>query len=308
MGKTLIDYPASNEWNECLMLPELWGDPVYLFIFFIFLLISSLLLLIRVVIIPREIRFRKEINNLVSRTMEMVSSLSERNLNERRYYEDKLKELTTLIQDKIEQNRKFVAKELHDSVGQNLAFIRLVVSRLISETKYKGLQPEFTRIIGLLDRTIDEVRCISQNLSSRELEEAGLNTALKHLCDLISSETGLKISCNISEAGCNLPYRIEHAIYRIVQEAINNILKHSGATEFSIRLRLVDNSARLIISDNGSGFNLREKRPEYNPMRNLGLLNMQQRVEGFSGKFSIESSENQGTAIIIDIPVEDNND
>lgn len=203
-----------------------------------------------------------------------------------------------------EQERKRVAIDLHDRLGGILSMVKLHFSAV--EEKLPQDNPEkkkFLTASELLDLAAGEVRSISHNLLSGVLAKFGLLPALKDLTDRINESGEIKLNLiyyNIENA---LNGEQELQIYRIVQELISNILKHSEAHEATIQLIRNDDEKKvnLIVEDDGKGFN--PNAPSLSG--GIGLSNLKARVGKLNGSFHIDSGKGVGTSISIDIPIED---
>lgn len=203
-----------------------------------------------------------------------------------------------------EQERKRVAIDLHDRLGGILSMVKLHFSAV--EEKLPEDNPEkkkFLTASELLDLAAGEVRSISHNLLSGVLAKFGLLPALKDLTDRINESGEIKLNLiyyNIENA---LNGEQELQIYRIVQELISNILKHSEADEATIQLIRNDDEKKvnLIVEDDGKGFN--PNAPSLSG--GIGLSNLKARVGKLNGSFHIDSGKGVGTSISIDIPIED---
>ncbi len=218
--------------------------------------------------------------------------------------QNKLRDLSDHLQDLIEQERQRVARGLHDGIGQSLSMLRIKLLRL-SETDINPTQRKnYQGIVDTLEDTILELKNISYDLKPRMLEEMGLGFALKYLVDKVVNETGLVAEVNVIGGESRLESKLEIYLYRIVQEAITNILKYSHATNFSIQLVISMQFLRLIISDNGNGFDVEEVNSRKKSLHGLGLINMRERVESYKGQLKIDSSAETGTMIVIEIPLE----
>ncbi|MHB8905110.1 MAG: sensor histidine kinase, partial [Melioribacteraceae bacterium] len=162
----------------------------------------------------------------------------------------------------------------------------------------------YQSLVDTLEDTIHELKNISYDLKPKMLEEMGLGFALKYLVDKVATETGLTAEVNVIGGENRLESKLEIYIYRIVQEAISNILKYSEATYFSIQLVISMQLLRLIISDNGKGFDILKVSSRNKPTLNgLGLINMRERVESYKGQLKIDSSAETGTMIVVEIPL-----
>lgn len=203
-----------------------------------------------------------------------------------------------------EQERKRVAIDLHDRLGGILSMVKLHFSAV--EEKLPDDNPEkkkFLTASELLDLAAGEVRNISHNLLSGVLAKFGLLPALKDLTDRIneSGEISLNLIYHNVEGALNGEQELQ--IYRIVQELISNILKHSDASEATIQLiRNADEKVvNLIVEDDGKGFN-----PSVpSSSGGIGLANLKARVSKLNGHFHIDSGKGAGTSVSIDIPIED---
>ncbi len=216
-------------------------------------------------------------------------------------YEKKLRDLTENLQNKIEEDRKRIARELHDGIGQNLLLLKMNLIKNYQEPlSQTGQEKNFGETIVFLQNTIAELKMILFNLKPPILEDMGLAPAVTALVQRVSDESSIKGSVNIMGLEERVDAKIETAIYRIVQEALNNIVKHSHASEFSVQMMNKDRLIKLMIIDNGNGFTA----DKMHNISGFGLLNMKERAESFKGSFKIESSAENGTLIVINIPLE----
>ena len=153
----------------------------------------------------------------------------------------------------------------------------------------------------LLRRSIHEVRCIAENLRPSELDELGLVAAVRDLCEDFKERTQLMLTLVLPASALRFSNEIELALYRIVQEALTNIEKHSQATEVVLALNLADGVISLNVRDNGKGLgeasaNGRGKR------YGLGLIDMRERCAFLGGAFSVASKPSLGTELTVRIP------
>ena len=213
--------------------------------------------------------------------------------------EIKLKQLSTHLQNQLDEERFRIAHELHDGIVQDLYFVQLGLRRMSDESAENIialLQPiEFH-----LENTTEELRRIIYDLKPKVLDEMGLEPALRTLCNNITKESGISGSIQIIGLNQRLDKKLEIYFYRLIQEAISNIVKHSGASEFSVIIMKDKEILRTIITDNGCGIIDNEKIEGENS--GFGLLNMKERTEGFNGVLKIDSSETNGLTIIAEIP------
>ncbi len=207
----------------------------------------------------------------------------------------------------IEEERRNIARELHDGLGQLLtaAHLNLVLVEQNLEIDTNMVRDNLSRVKDLITTTIQEVRNISQNLRPAVLDDFGIVPAIRNLCDEYSSLGPLRVRFSEYELEKHYSPGIEIAIYRICQESLNNIVKHSNATEASIELYNRHTHILIVIQDNGNGFDIKEA---YKSKAGSGLLNIQERAELLGGRVQMESQPQNGTEIIIEIPLRKSND
>ncbi len=208
----------------------------------------------------------------------------------------------------LEDERSRIAALLHDSIGQNLLLIKLGIQNLKKHLNGNHNCEEYINAINILDSTIKETKEISRRIRPLNLDELGLNTVLASLCKTVSNESHLRYQLNLPDEKIILNKDLELCIYRVVQEALNNIIIHSEATSFAVNLNLDDGTVTLGISDDGRGFVPSILLSDKYISNGLGIMNMQERVERLNGTFHIDSSINKGTTIIAYFPLEKANE
>ncbi|MFA7229109.1 MAG: sensor histidine kinase [Melioribacteraceae bacterium] len=218
--------------------------------------------------------------------------------------EKKLRELSDHLHSLIEQERERLAKGLHDGIGQSLSMLRIKIVKMSEKEEVAAQKKKYIEIIETLEEAILELKNISYDLKPRMLEEMGLGFAIKFMADKVASETGIIGEVNVIGGEIRLESKLEIYVYRIAQEAITNILKYSRATYFSIQLIIKNRFIRMMISDDGSGFDIDEVSSRREPLHGMGLINIKERVESYHGEFKIESSPENGTMIVVEIPLE----
>ncbi len=229
-----------------------------------------------------------------------IAQLYFHNITEKVENEKKLKNLSDSLQNNIEQERQRIARELHDGIGQDLLLLKL---NLLND--YKDIiqnsahSDSFKNSIDSLKKIITELNIILFNLTPTALKEMGLGPTLASIVNKITAAGFIKGSLNIVGLNERLNNKLEITIYRIVQEALNNIIKHSNAKEFSIQLINSNKRIKILIADNGTGIPAGRKEHA-----GFGLINIRERVEYFNGVFKIDTSEKNGTLLVIDIPLE----
>lgn len=203
-----------------------------------------------------------------------------------------------------EEERKRISRELHDDTIQILGGLSREIDNFIR--RRSSLDPEdISRLKGLrelLNEGLKEIHRFTQDLRPSLLDYLGLLTAIKSLVH--KAIENYKIGIDVTVKGVEKRFRpeIETLIFRIIQEALNNIGRHSGATEAHIFIEFDDTSTTFIISDNGKGFDIPVDIEELPRIGKLGLAGMQERVELLTGTMHIESAYGKGTVLTITIP------
>jgi signal transduction histidine kinase len=191
-----------------------------------------------------------------------------------------------------EQERQRIAKDLHDSVGQNILFIK---NQLQSKDRNEQL------LATSIDTALEEVRNISKDLYPNQLEKYGLKSAVDALGEQVQAASGIFVSSDLEGIDVALNKNVQINFYRIIQEFVNNTIKHAQATAIRITAEQTLNEIRLIVQDNGKGFD--KALLEQKAHTSFGLLNMEERIKMLKGKVSIESEPGKGTKSIFTIPV-----
>ena len=201
-----------------------------------------------------------------------------------------------------EEERRRIAYEIHDEILQSLASLALVVDALRKDKN--RLQENLETVLPHLRNGIQEMaqrlRRFSHELRPSIIDQ-GLIPALEYLAQENSRETNIYIQFTIHGKERQLPAETEVGLFRIAQEAVRNIVKHSGATEATILLRYMSNSIKLVISDNGLGFELPDELEDLASKRKLGIIGMQERSHLLNGKFTIKSRMGQGTTVTTEV-------
>lgn len=213
--------------------------------------------------------------------------------NARAILKERDKGLKAII-DAQEEERKRIAGELHEGVGNQLLALKMNLKTVIADDQKMG-----PGINKLLTDVIDEVRAVSHQMMPKVLQEFGCVPALNDMLERVFKHSGIIFRFETHKVS-NKRYdsRIETVIYRVAQEAVNNIIKHSKATEVTIQLIETKKSIILLIEDNGTGIHAK------NNNAGLGLTNMKSRVNTVNGEFNIESEYGKGTTITVRINIE----
>ena len=221
-------------------------------------------------------------------------------LHERRLADGKLKELAQRVIDTQEEERSRLARELHDGISQNLLGVRYTMDLASrkAKTNVDESAASIDRGIEALNGAIKEIRRLSHDLRPRVLDDMGLTAALEALCYNFKERTGIETTIDASDFVDGLKPEASTALYRVAQEAFNNVERHSGASRLAVKLWSDNGRARLSVSDNGTGFRIGKDEPAQS---GLGLRNMQERMAHFRGLLLIDSSE-AGTTLTAMLP------
>lgn len=226
-----------------------------------------------------------------------------RDVTGRKRYEALLRGLSRRLLEVQEAEQRRVARELHDSVGQLLASARFRVQAIESELRDENHVREAVKARRLLDCAMNEVRRISHNLRPSELDDLGLVPTIRSACEDFRERSGVALDLKFSGVSKRLSPQIDLTLYRIVQEALNNIEKHARATCVALSLARRSGVVTLSISDNGRGFDPLAERPARSRKGGLGLINMRERAGFAGGTFRVEAALKKGTAIIVQVPL-----
>jgi signal transduction histidine kinase len=199
-----------------------------------------------------------------------------------------------------EDERRRIARELHDSTSQNLTSLIVGLRMMEAQCAHCASPTKAADLRDVASKTLDEVHDLSMRLRPRVLDDLGLAAALERLAHEWQARYKIPVDVAIQWSE-RLPGEIETALYRIVQEALTNIARHAQAKSVSILIEKRGNSIRAIVEDDGIGFDPSVQRGE----RHLGLLGMRERAELLGGALTIESAPGHGTSIFIEIPLPD---
>ena len=196
-----------------------------------------------------------------------------------------------------EVERRRLARELHDETGQALTSILLGLKALEEQVPRGDWDPAFAVLRENVVTTLQDVRQLAVELRPTALDDFGLAPALERLSASVSEQTGIEIGFQARLGTERLPGEIETALYRIVQEALTNVVKHAGARHVSILLTRKDGAVSTLIEDDGRGFD-----PTRTGDGRFGIEGMRERVGLLNGRLEIETTEGRGTTIVVEVP------
>lgn len=201
-----------------------------------------------------------------------------------------------------ETERTRIAKDLHDGLGGLFSTVKMHYSTLQLETPTVKDNPLYKKTLDLINNASDELRKVAHNMMPEVLMKVGLVEALKDFCDNISSGKLLLVSLQSYGMEKRLSSSTEIMLYRIIQELVNNIIKHAYATEAIIQINRQGNQLHLTIEDNGRGFDTREAEEK----RSMGIATIRSRVDYLNGRLTIDSRKDIGTTVMIDLLLNEN--
>jgi signal transduction histidine kinase len=200
-----------------------------------------------------------------------------------------------------EAERTRVARELHDGIGQEIALLGIQMQRATASIAPQPelLQDRIQKLCAKLTAIGLHVSHLSHQLHSSELEYLGLSVAITRLCREFSEQYSIKVCCVCTNIPAKLENDIALTFFRVVQESLHNIAKHSGASNVQVEVAGGPREVTLSVWDNGAGFDLQESKAA----AGLGLISMRERVQLIGGEFAIDSTREAGTRISARTPL-----
>lgn len=232
----------------------------------------------------------------VAFTVQMFADVFRRQNRSLRERESKLERLWEKLITAREEERKRIARRLHDELGQTLMGIKLKLDVLNKTEKEFQLE----EVTDLVEDAIEESRNLSHQLRPSLLDELGLGPALRELVENFSSSTGIDVDTSLSENLNKLDLNMCTVIYRAVQELLNNAHKHGQASNVSVQAEIINSHFLLDVRDDGKGFE-----PEKVSRKSgLGLKGIEENIHIVGGRFSINSQPGEGTVVRVEIPLD----
>ncbi len=231
-----------------------------------------------------------------------------RDISERVRTEEELQRLSGQLLRSQDEERRRMARDLHDSTGQDLVALATTLSQLRASipSSSRKLRKLASQSQALADQCIREVRTLSYLLHPPMLDEAGLEDAIGHYAGGFTERTGIEVELEISPRLGRMKPDAEMALFRVVQESLTNVQRHSGSSQAKIRIEREPGKITLEISDKGSGIsrNFRRQNGKLSLGLGVGIPSMHERVKLIGGQLDIESSSS-GTVVRVTIPVDD---
>lgn len=222
--------------------------------------------------------------------------------NRRRYQEivkarQALEQLSARLVDAQESERRAISRELHDQVGQTLNALLVDAANLAKRVENDDVSRRYLdNIRAFADSSVNSIRDIALLLRPSMLDDLGLTAALEWQAREVSRRSGIKVTVEAKNVPDALPDETSTCVYRLVQEALQNVVRHSGAKSAVITVRDDDGSLFLSVEDDGHGF-------EPQRTKGMGMLGMEERVRQLGGRFEIQSTPGKGTSLRVTLPV-----
>jgi len=222
------------------------------------------------------------------------------------YEKDKIettqKHLQDLLQTQLEiqaQTMQHIGREIHDSVGQKLTLASLYTQQLAYENKAPQINDKIENIGNIINTSLAELRQLSKSLTDDSISESGIAELVQQECTKVNDLKKCTVSFSSDQKIQPLPYQVKSILLRIVQEFLQNSIKHSDCKNIQVALRSNESALILNLKDDGKGFELKDTKG-----KGIGLSNMKKRTELIGGSCYIDSSAGKGTTLIITIPLQ----
>ena len=202
-----------------------------------------------------------------------------------------------------ENERRHIARELHDEIGQSLTAVKINLETILRLPNTNTIEPHVEESIAIVERVLRQVRAISLDLRPSMLDDLGLESALRWYLGRQAERAGLTTEFTADLIDVQLPPEVGTACFRVVQEALTNVVRHARARHVRVELRRRGATLRLNISDDGVGFDPREAQARSAHGASLGLVGMQERVLLAGGELIIEAAPGRGTTIRAHFPL-----
>lgn len=222
-------------------------------------------------------------------------------LDQARVYHDQIQEMSSRILTAHEEERKRIARELHDDTAQAITSILVRLRLLERSTEDAGVLKNVEELRELTSGALDSVRRVAMDLRPAALDDLGLLPTLQSYAERFSRSTPIAVTMEVEGLGKRLPRDVELVLYRVFQEALTNISKHASATTALVQVRRDGSEVTLVIEDDGGGFDPGSLSPTRGS--GLGLFGMQERLTLVGGAVEVESEKGKGTRIVARVPL-----
>ena len=242
---------------------------------------------------------KDELSSLIDELNKMLEAL-ERSDKSLRTSHEQLRALTARLSEIEESERRRLAHQLHDMVGQNLTALGINLNALSSKFIKESKDSLLDDTMRLLEDTIQSIRGVMADLRPSVLDDYGLLSAIRFYSEQFSDRSGIIVEIYGKEIKPRLSSDVETILFRIVQESLINVLKHANATKVDIILEEMDKMVRITVGDNGVGFDYETIRKSSKHL-GWGLITIEERARALGGKLRVESGPGKGTRIIVEV-------
>ncbi len=229
-------------------------------------------------------------------------------LDDVQHYEQQVQALSGGLIRAQEEERQRIARELHDDTGQVLTLLLIRLKLLEAQPGSEALTPQIEELRGLVSSAIDQVRRLALNLRPPTLDQLGLWAALRSLVATFTESTHVDVKLDLPREQAHFSPERTIAIYRVVQEALTNIAKHSNAKHVTVEAQTDDRELRVTIRDDGKGFTsstvLNPARRDATSGAGIGLFGMEERARLAGGTLRVQSAPGRGSVVELRVPVE----
>jgi len=214
---------------------------------------------------------------------------------------EQLRDLASYLQDVREQERTRIAREIHDDFGQSLTILKMDLSWLKKHIiqDQPQVQNKIDSMFKVIDASLQTLHTVSSELRPVILDDFGLESAIEWQVEEFQNRTGVRCRVDSSVVDLDLTKEQSTAIFRIFQETLTNIMRHSGATEVEVRLEVKEDALILEVADNGRGIT----EAEISNSRSFGLLGIRERLYPWNGRVDFIGHPNKGTRVIVRVPI-----
>jgi len=212
---------------------------------------------------------------------------------------ESLRQLSTSVVEAREDERRRIARELHDELGQRLTALKMELSALPGVGDQPARQERVGSLMAMLDDTLASVRRISSDLRPMMLDDLGLNAAIEWLARDMARRMGIEITVRLNENDAPVDDRVATAVFRMVQEALTNVARHARATDVTVVLQQHDSELELVVEDNGTGYPERAMQRE----GSFGLLGMRERAAMLGGLMEYGNAPGRGARLRVRLPL-----
>jgi len=220
-----------------------------------------------------------------------------------RHSQAQLRRLATELTLAEERERRAIASDLHDHIGQALAVIRARLRQMQSNAMFSGMEKDIEDTLTLLDQTIQSTRTLTFEISPPVLYDLGLEPALQWLCRQFQKKYGLRAEMTSEGSGPLVPDNIQITVFRSVQELLLNAAKHARASSVRVHLARLPAALRVEVRDDGEGFDVSREGASMDDHGGFGLFSIRERLRVLGGALGVSSSPGRGAAFTLDVPL-----